>query len=334
MRREIMNTTVKRILCCLAIILLVVVGAAKLGFLVRPTDTDICIRAIDTFHEMPENSFEVIGYGSSHMWRGINPRELYSSYGIGSYNYGCNWQNINTTLLFIRDSLVTQKPKVAVIETYLVGSYKSDQNIDGEIYYTTAIDKPDIKKEYLKMCFGNDKERFLSYYMPLCAFHDNWTGINNVSFIPKSEWDYGFEKTFGFVQLGTVTPVHIADKSEFSQSELDDTSLAILDEIVKVCNENDIQIVFLTIPSQEEYSYSDAMSRYALDKGIKIIDGYDAMIGSQMGLDGETDFSDEGHLNVAGADKVSNYLGGYLVNNFELTDFRNINGNIWGEAFN
>lgn len=51
---------------------------------------------------MPENTIEVIGYGSSRMWRGLAPIEMYEAYGIGAYNYGCNWQHINTTELFSR----------------------------------------------------------------------------------------------------------------------------------------------------------------------------------------------------------------------------------------
>lgn len=321
----------KKLASCLAIILLIGLGAKGLGYIVRPVDTDICISAIDKFHELPEDSVEVIGYGSSHMWRGVNPKQLYSSYGIGFYNYGCNWQNINTTLLFIEDSIKTQKPKVAVIETYLVGDYKENQNIDGEIYYTTAIEKSQDKKDYLKMCFGDDKERYLSYYMPLCAFHDNWTEINNVSFIPKSDWEYGFDKTMGFVQLDNEFPIQIMDKAQMEQRELDDTSMAILDEIVKVCKDNGIQIVFLTIASQEEYNYSDAMAEYAASNNIPLIDTYVSR--DEIALDGATDYSDEGHLNVKGANKMSEYLGAYLSANYDLVDFRNGNDNAWKVAF-
>ncbi|WP_092330989.1 hypothetical protein [Butyrivibrio sp. YAB3001] len=51
----------------------------------------------------------------------------------------------------------------------------------------------------------------------------------------------------------------------------------------------------------------------------------------EMGIDTKTDFADKGHLNNDGAKKVSDFLGEYLVNHYELTDFRNVPDNIWAK---
>lgn len=324
-----MVKTVQRVLSVVVTLAIIVVGIAFLGHLVRPVNTDIAIDAIDTFHNMPDNSFEVIGYGSSHMWRGMNPIELYNQYGIGAYNYGCNWQKLNTTLLFLKDSLRTQSPKVVLIETYLVDDYKNDQNVDGEIYYTTAIDEFDGKREYLKQALGNDKERYLAYYMPLCAFHDNWIDISKKSF--EAAVNNDFYKTMGFVSSEKVTPVVIPEKNTFNQNSLSDESIAILDEIVEICDEANIDIIFYTTPWQGDYNYSKAMEEYVLDKNNCVyIDLYEKI--EEIGLDGTTDFSDEGHLNTSGSNKVADYLGEYLIGHYELTDFRDYENNIWIEA--
>lgn len=324
-----MVKTVQRVLSVVVTLAIIVVGIAFLGHLVRPVNTDIAIDAIDTFHNMPDNSFEVIGYGSSHMWRGMNPIELYNQYGIGAYNYGCNWQKLNTTLLFLKDSLRTQSPKVVLIETYLVDDYKNDQNVDGEIYYTTAIDEFDGKREYLKQALGNDKERYLAYYMPLCAFHDNWIDISKKSF--EAAVNNDFYKTMGFVSSEKVTPVVIPEKNTFNQNSLSDESIAILDEIVEICDEANIDIIFYTTPWQGDYNYSKVMEEYVLDKNNCVyIDLYEKI--EEIGLDGTTDFSDEGHLNTSGSNKVADYLGEYLVSHYELTDFRDYENNIWIES--
>lgn len=95
-----------------------------LSVLVRPVNTDNAFNAIETFHQQPEQSIDVIGFGSSHMFREFVPMELYTQYGIGAYNYGCNWQRINTTALFIKDALKTQSPDLILIETYQVNLVK------------------------------------------------------------------------------------------------------------------------------------------------------------------------------------------------------------------
>ena len=41
------------------------------------------------------------------------------------------------------------------------------------------------------------------------------------------------------------------------------------------------------------------------------------------------DFSDYGHLNTRGASKVADYIGQYLVDHYELSDMRTVEGNIW-----
>ncbi|SFC26535.1 hypothetical protein [Butyrivibrio sp. YAB3001] len=323
-----MKKYIKRLVCVLAVIAIIVVGIYKMGWLVRPVKTDICINAINTFHEIPDNSIEVMGYGSSHMWRGMNPMELYSKYGIGAYNYGCNWQKLNTTLLFFKDSLKTQKPKVALIETFMVGECLEDINVNGEIYYTSAIDNDDNKEIYLKQCLGDDKERYLSYYIPFVAFHDNWNDLQKSSFNPMNNYDgKDFRKTMGFVSSDTAKKAKIPDYTTFEQEELSETSVAILDDIMMTCRANDIKVVFYTAPYQGEYKYANAMKDYAEQNGCAYFNLFEYV--DEIGIDGKTDFSDKGHLNTSGSNKVADFLGKYLKETFELTDFRNIKGNMW-----
>ena len=322
-----MKTKVTRIIGVVVTSILIIFGVRKLGYLVRPVNTDICKNNIDTFHNMPENSFEVIGYGSSHMWRGMSAMELYDKYGIGAYNYGCNWQNINTTQLFLEDSLKTQSPKVILLETFLVNSLKHDMNIDGEIYYTTAITEGDDKQRYLRQCFGEDKERYLSYYMPLCAFHDNWINLTSASFQEDNTYTADFYKSMGFVDSASITPINIPDQSGIAQDRLSELSLQTLDNIVNICNDNNIDIVFYTAPWQGTYSYSDAMKEYAANKGYVYFNLFEYI--DETGIDPSTDFSDQGHLNTSGSVEVAYCLGYYLVRQDDLTYFRNVYNNIW-----
>ena len=77
-------------------------------------------KTIDCFHNLPKDSVEVVVYGSSHAFNGINTMLVYNDYGIGSYDYAWKWQRLNTTRMFVEDSLYYQTPKVAVIDTYYI----------------------------------------------------------------------------------------------------------------------------------------------------------------------------------------------------------------------
>ena len=315
----------------LVTLLLVIGGIVWLGELLRPVDTDSPVNAIHTFHQMPENSFEVIGYGSSHMWLGLDPVELYRQQGIAAYNYGCNWQELNTTLLFLKDSLRTQSPKVVLIDTFHINSMKLDMNMDGEIYYTRAIPWSRYKLPYLRQCFGSNLERYLSYFVPLAAFHENWVNLSRESF--RSPLDSGddFYRTLGFSASDAVTPVTVPDQ-DAEQLPLYEGTRVLLEELVELCRERNIRVVFCTIPWAGQNQYAEAVTTFALEHGCDYVNLFDHL--EELGLDENGDFSDTGHLNTGGARKVAAYLGAYLRQNYALTDLRTQENSKFKEALN
>ena len=314
----------------LVLAVLMALGVLGLGGLLRPVDTDSPVNAIHTFHRMPENSLEVIGYGSSHMWLGLDPMELYREYGIGAYNYGCNWQALNTTLLFLKDSLRTQNPKVVVVDTFHVNEMKLDMDMDGEIYYTRAIPWFSEKLPYLRQCFGARPERYLSYALPLVSFHGNWENLTKESFRSPLKSGDNYYRTMGFSLTDAVVPVTVPEQNPEQQLPLYEGTWALLEELVEVCRERDIAVVFCTIPWQGQNQYSEAMTTFALEKDCPYLNLFDHI--EEIGLDGETDFMDSGHLNTSGAQKIARYLGAYLRENYALTDFRESPGNLWDRA--
>lgn len=321
----------RNILSCLAVLVLVTLGIARLNVLLRPVDTDSSVTAIETFHTLPENSVEVMGFGSSHMWLGLDTMTMYDAYGIGAYNYGCNWQELNTTLLFLKDALRTQHPKVVLIDTFNVNTWKQDMNMDGEIYYTTAIPWMKDKLTYLRQSFGPyHKEWYLSYFMPLAAFHENWVNLSEASFRSPAQSGEDYRKTMGYFVSGAVTPVEIPDQTLLPQQPLQDEAAMLLAEIVELCQENGIQPVLCTIPWQGTNVYADYLRSFAEAYGCSYVNLYDHI--EEMGLDEASDFSDTGHLNASGATKIARYMGAYLKANYSLTDFRTRQDNLWEQA--
>lgn len=324
-----MNRTVKHIIGCLATLAMIVVGAQRLGHLVRPVVFNLsgAYTKIDSFHSMPEHSIEVIAYGSSHTYKSIDPMVMYRDYGIGAYNYGYNWQRLNTTKLFLQESLSTQSPKIALIETYFVNRSGADRDMNGEIYYTRYLRNSKYKLEYLKQCFGNNLERWLSYIMPLSMFHDNWPNVTEESFAPvvnRNNMPMGFGPTEKAMKLT------IRDQSEVKQRKLKASSIAELDTMVQFCREHNIEPVFFTVPFKSGYSFADAMTEYAREKGCVYINMFDHM--EECGLDPKTDFRDAGHTNSRGAAKISAYLGKYLSEHYDLTDMRQVENNPWSKV--
>ena len=326
-----MDNTIKKIIGCVVTIGLIMLGINKLNVLLRPTNTDTMFSRIYAFDDLPENSIEVMIYGSSHAMKGIKAMDMYEQYGIGAFNYGTNWEHINTTKLFILDSFKSQTPKLAVIETYLAAAVLEDVDMNGEIFYTTYMGHSEERTSFLKQCFGNDLERWLSYYMPLSAFHENWVNLDKSSFQPvdrnsKADSIKKVINNMGFSPSNQVTKIDMP-KTNVKQKKLGKSALSELDDIVEICKEKGSQILFVTVPYQKGFAYSDAMRAYAEKNGADYLNLFDYL--DEIDIDPKTDFKDSGHLNTAGATKVTAFLSSYINQHYDLTDMREIEGNLW-----
>lgn len=324
-----MNKRMQSLLGCALILGVIALAVAGLGHLFRPFETDLAANAIYDFHDLPENSVEVLVYGSSHAWRGLDSMEMYRNYGIGIYNYGCNWQHINTTGLFVKDSLRTQTPKVVLIDTFRAHDPLIDTAMDGEIYYSRFIPDMPEKWTYLRRCFGSSAQRYLSYFVPFVAFHSNWGNLADWSFQDQTE-AIDFHATMGYLPTPGVVKVDIGDPTQFEQLPLGEDGLRELDEIVAACREKNVKIIFYTAPWQGIYRYGDAMTAYAAENDCEYFNLFEMM--DEVGLDQETDFCDTSHLNESGAKKVANFFGSYIREHYDVMDMRAVPGNLWETA--
>ncbi len=310
------------VICC---IILTSILIYQSGELLSPDFSGDCINAQKAFDKLPSGSAEVIVYGSSHAWQGFSISEAYNKYGLAVYNYGSNWQHINTTALYFYDSLRTQSPKVAVIECFLAGEALYDTDLNGEILYTRNITFLSEKTNYLKQCFGNKPERYLSYYMPLYTFHDNWANLTKYKFVNPTTV-VSIYSQLGYLPSDDITEVDI-NYSEFDQFPLSDKAKETLDGIVDRCKKEGIEIVFYTAPYKGEYVYCEAMKEYAKENDCAWINLFEKS--DEAGIDYKTDFQDIGHLNDSGARKVADYISKFLVENYNLSDIRNVKENEW-----
>lgn len=308
--------TLKNILFLFLCLALTAVLCIAAGAVLAPTDNDTAIaRAqIRTFHSLPEDSLRVMSFGSSHNWRGMNA-SYFTEKGVPAYNYGCNWQHINTSQQFFHDALKSQHPEVVFVETYNINNLLLDMDMEGEIYYTRNL-RPDLRRiEYLHQCFGSYFKlgRYLSYLFPIIIFHENWETISADNF-RTNPGDYDFAKTDGALMLDEANALpYDWQRDGYEQYALEKKPRKILDDFVQICREENIRLIFYTAPSYGPFYYSEALAGYAEASGVEYLDLY--ALGDDAGIDYTTDFYDPDHLNTSGATKVAAYLYRYLEEN-------------------
>ena len=108
-------------------------------------------------------------------------------------------------------------------------------------------------------------------------------------------------------------------------AEVPDYNLQLLLDIVDICKKNDVKLLLVKIPdvnSPAAYESAWTQERSAAVKEIVDeyqLDFFDLLYDVDCGIDWTTDSTDGGgHLNFLGAEKVTDILGQYLVENYKL----------------
>lgn len=132
-------------------------------------------------------------------------------------------------------------------------------------------------------------------------------------------------------EIDSVEDVVIDEEVE----PLGDNAMYYLDKIRSLCEEKGVKLLLLKAPSVSPMWYDEweqQIVEYADTYGLNYIN-YLKLV-DEIGIDFATDTYDEGlHMNYAGAIKCADYLGDYLVTNYQLKDMRSDSkiSKIWSE---
>lgn len=270
---------------------------------------------------LPSNSTDVIFFGSSHAHCTVDEGILWDNYGIPGFTFSAGSQAMDNTRSFLEYALDKQNPKVVAVE--LNGVFNDGIYTEYTDIFRNLLGRQfslDYNKRAVEMAeglgggFDNSFELITKYpllhyrYKELkkSDFQDNlpflmgYRGSNEVCYFERpsvEEWN-------------AVTPIPADIQEE-------------LDKIVKICEENNTQLLLWAAPfiiDQERQELLNYVAEYAEENSVAFLN-FNNMY-DEIHIDFGTDFRDTDHLNNAGAIKVTEYLGNYLSNNYFLEDHR------------
>lgn len=277
---------------------------------------------VHSFYEIEENTLDVLFLGSSHLYYGVQPCELWKEYGITSYVMGSPEQTAATSYLLLKEAFEYQQPKVVMMENY----YLWNKNM----YYSEAR----LRQAFDGMRLGSAKlemirtmipekgcKEKLTYLVPFLKYHSRWDELEDYDF-HTSPYLKGARIDYTSVEL--EDPGIPQEMANVPQNSMD-----YLEKIIALCEENGAEFVMFGVPygvetDMERYERRQGMTlmleQYLEEKGIPFLfyqrDYADV-------IDFKTDFRDRTHLNTAGAIKLTAHLGGWLSENYNLTGHRN-----------
>lgn len=313
----------KRVITIISILLILVLLLAFAQRLLMPKYQEKVVEGsmIEEYYKetLPH---EVLFVGDCEVYENFSTMKLWEDYGITSYIRGSSQQLVWQSYYLLEETLKYEKPKVVVFN---VLSLKYDKP-QKEAYNRMSIDgmkwsMSKVNNIKASMC---EEENFIDYVFPILRYHSRWSELE------KQDFEHLFSKDL-VTHNGYYMRVDVMPQGEFpspmplSDYTLGSNAMSYLDKMVELCEANEIELVLIKAPTEYPYWYpewDDQIVDYADKHNLTYINMIPLQ--DEIGLDMSVDTYDAGlHLNLSGAEKLSSYFGEFLVENYQLTDFRN-----------
>ncbi len=270
-----------------------------------------------------EHDFDVIMIGDCELYENVSPMVLWDEYGINSFIRGSAQQLIWQSYYLLEDTLRYEKPKV-VIFNVLAMKYNEPQS---EAYNRMSLDGMRWSSSKVKAIKASmtEEESFVDYVFPLLRYHSRWSELKkeDIEYLGKQE-AITHNGYFLRSDIRGVDPESVPKGKALGNYTFGNRSYEYLDKMVKLCKDNDIELILVKAPSLYPYWYDEweeQIEVYAQENDLQYINYLELI--DETGIDFSSDTYDNGlHLNVYGAEKMSHHLGAFLMQNSTLRSRR------------
>jgi len=310
-----MKKVLFRTISILATAALTLAMSVKVSDVVRRRESDIKNKA---FFDDCED-YDILFLGTSHVVNGIYPNELWHEYGYTSYNLANHSTTLAVSYWTLINALDYADPKLVVLDCY---GWTENEKISGEYAYLhKAMDCFPLSVNKIRavydLTWDNPEADTAEMLWDFCLYHNRWNQLEEKDFNVEYNRQRGADRR---IEVATPVEYEIIDPG----IKYEDISLArtYAEKIIQECQSRDIDIVLTWVPYPPFRSEAQAAAHViydvAGDYGIDYINFWDMDT-----VDYNTDLYDEdSHLNPSGAMKVTNYVGKFINENFDIPDHR------------
>lgn len=272
--------------------------------------------------------YDVLFLGDSQVRAAVFPMELFDHYGITAYNLGSSNCRIPMSYWKLMNALDYMTPKLVVLsvtdaERPELTHYKGEQIHEAFDGFPLTLMKSRAILDLTNQ-EGVDKSG-VSYrdigaelFFPLRKYHSRWSDLEEADFRPV------YNK-----QKGAVPLVHVSDPiPSFGLAEPDEylpeagNGYSYLRRTIEECQKRGIPILLYQPPYPIEPAVHRGIrtaAKIAVEYNVPLLDF------PQMNsvVDYYIDCGDPGsHLNPSGAKKLTDYLGQYIKDHYDMPDRR------------
>ena len=269
------------------------------------------------FYEEEKNSLDVVFLGAGDVSTGFAPGLAYEQFGFTSYLYTFD-ANPGTLYKYqLKEVLSTQQPQAILVE--LNGFLYEDGYQKVDVKLSNFIDNIPFSLNKLDTIRNFDTTNKLVYLFPFVKYHKDWTNGGQLfeTYKWKTRTAKGPSMFKGITNCTRIEPFDPAVLQGPNPSKPEENVIAKrnLIDFLEFCKEENLSnLIFVRFPHRNFASYSNAVT-YA--EQVLASYGYplwnlEEKIG-EIGLDFNRDFFNDEHTNIYGMEKLTAYIGDYLV---------------------
>lgn len=274
------------------------------------------------YNYIKKDRIDVLCVGSSHVYCGINPVQMYDDYGIAAFDLANGSQAVWNSYYYIREAVKTQNPKIVILDVYTLAN--EDTSFDSKIQ-SNLLNMPLSLNKWnaLKAAGANNKEQI---FLRFPITHSRYSVLERKDFNLNDKMNGYF---LGYNYQTRIVPYdekQLVDVRGIKDNiPITKKAEEYLRKCIEFCLDKKIDMVLTNTPwpditkeKQKKYNYIQGI---ADEYGIPFLNG--CLYNDEIGLDYMVDsMGDGGHLNHTGVTKYTKWLSEYLVDTYDLPDRR------------
>ena len=277
----------------------------------------------ESYLQEPENSIDVLFFGSSLTYCNIVPAVIYEETGVTTYLMAGSEQTLPLSYSYIREACRTQSPKLVALE------------ITG-MFYPRYCNFTKVNVTYMPwsanrvqaIFTGAEPELRAGLLFPILDYHSRWREISRQEiadrFHPQTD------PLAGYTFLDSISPQSQVTVRDYSaETENYARNLEYLSRIAEFCEDKGMELMLFITPTKGRIP-EDALETLRTDAaalGLEIRDFNEDM--DTLAIDDNSDWFDFLHFNYRGAEKFSRVLSDHLISEYTLTSTQNEDEPLW-----
>ena len=268
----------------------------------------------DQMRAFPKDTIDVVALGSSHIQYAFNPGVFYAKTGYYGYVFGSVCQPFSESVYLLEELLKFQHPETVIVDVFTLLPQSQVCYADGTYYIAMDMMSGQTRLSSVDAIPSTvDIDTRRAYAFDLLMNHDNWKRMDFSdidAIIKNASPDQGIAWGLGYVDQmpedPKYTPLEVFEPSK--DLTLSSRERYWIDRLITMCRENDIHLLFVKTPYQEDQADADKLAavwKYLDEAGADYVD----FLAKAQELDWYLDMDgDTWHNNTWGAEIVTNYL--------------------------